>query len=262
MAFAVQYAVPAKVVLRGPGQWLPLSDSEAFAVATERLPGRFLDAGTWAGLSFFALLCASFCLGALLLFARAPYQALLLLLGSPCLLPLFFTGRAAQLPANAATEPRAVLAAISKKLRRHDGIKVVPWARIPERAHEADELRLLVQVQGALRGLVGVEVGVEYSAGVGGSGAALFVLVRAREGSLAVSALPRDVVWTRGRKADERATVLRPRLPTQAQCVTLVLELVQLLREDDNAHGKRTGAGEVGAKPARVARVVSPAHVM
>jgi hypothetical protein len=197
--------------------------------------------------------------GAFLLFARAPYQALLLLLASPCLLPLFFTGRAAQLPADPATRPRGVLASISKKLRRR-GIKVVPWARIPERSREADELRLLVQVQGALRGLVSVEVGVEYSAGVAGPGAALFVLVRAREGSLAVGALPREVVWTRGRKAEERAAVLRPRLPTQAQCVELVLEIARLLREEDSSQARHArGAKAAAAKPARV---VSPAHVM
>jgi hypothetical protein len=262
MALAVQYAVPAKVVLRGPGQWLPLSDAEAFARPSERFPARFLDAGTWPGIVTFGLSCAAFCVGAWLLFARAPYQALLLLLGSPCLLPLFFTGRAAQLPADPAKRPRALLVALSRQLRRHEGIKVVPWARIPERSQEADELRLLVQVQGALRGLVGVEIGLEYDAFVGGSGAAPFVLVRAREGSLAVGALPRDIVWTRGRKADERAAVLRPRLPTRAQCVSLVLELVQLLREDDAAHGKRANAVGGRAKPTQPARVISPAHVL
>jgi hypothetical protein len=259
MALAAQYALPAKVVLRGPGQWLPLSESEAFARSTERSPGRFLDAGTWSGLAVLGLLCASFCGAALLLFARTPYQALLLLLGSPCLLPLFFTGRAAQLPADPATRPRAVLESISKKLRRH-GIKVVPWARIPERRHEADELRLLVQVQGAIRGLVSVEVGVEYSAGVAGSGAALFVLVRAREGSRAIHALPHALVWTRGRKAEERAAVLRPRLPTRAQCVDLVLELARLLREEQPSSTRHAPAGR--GTPAKPGRVVSPAHVM
>ena len=151
---------------------------------------------------------------------------------------------------------------MSRKLRRAEGIKVVPWARIPERARDADELRLLIQVQGALRGLVGIEVGVEYSAGVGGSGAALFVLVRAREGSLAVSALPRDVIWTRGRKADERAAVLRPRLPTQAQCATLVLELVALLREEDQSSSSRASSGGRGSKTVKPSRVASPAHVI
>jgi len=192
------------------------------------------------------------------MFARAPYQALLLLLGSPCLLPLFFTGRAAQLPADLALRPRALLASLGKVLRRAEGIKVVPWARIPEGAREADELRLLIQVPGALRGLLGIEVGVEYTAGIGGSGAALFVLVRAREGSQAVAALPRDVTWTRGRKADERAAVLRPRLPTQADCAKLALELASMLRESGHAPRSRSAP----SKTIAAVSAASPAHVL
>ncbi len=261
MALATQFAAPAKVVLRGPGQWLPLSDAEAFAQVADRSSGRFLDAGTWSGLACFLVSVTVFATAALYLFTRAPYQALLVLLGSPCLLPIFFTGRAAQLPADPAARPRRMLSAIAKQLRRADGLKVVPWARLPERAKDADELRLLVQPQAALRGLIGLEIGVEYSAGLGGTGATPFVLVRAREGSLAVSALPRHVVWTRGRKADERAAVLRPRLPTRAQCVALVLELTALLREQEPHVGKRTSDRE---RPARTQapRVTSPAHVL
>lgn len=261
MALAAQFSVPAKVVLRGPGQWLPLSDAEAFTKVSDRAPGRIFDAGTAPGLACFLGCVGAFCGAALVLFARAPYQALLVLLGLPCLLPIFFTGRAAQLPADPAVRPRRLLGAMAKQLRRAEGLKVVPWARIPERAKEADELRLLVQPQGALRGLVGLEIGLEYSSGLGGAGASPFVLVRAREGSLAVSALPRHVVWTRGRKADERAAVLRPRLPTRAQCVALVLELSALLRERDATPGKRTSE-RAGAARARAPRVTSPAHVL
>jgi hypothetical protein len=260
MALAVQFAVPAKVVLRGPGQWLPLSDAEAFARSTQLNPGRFLDAGTWQGLALFLASCALFVGGAAALLARAPYQALLLLLGTPCLLPLFFTGRAAQLPADLAVRPRRLLRSIAKKLRRSEGIKVVPWARIPEGARDADELRLLIQVPAAIRGLLGIEIGVEYTAGIGGSGAALFVLVRAREGSEAVSALPRDVIWTRGRRIDERATILRPRLPTQSDCVELALELVALLREYD-VPSKRANATRT-ARTAMPVSAPSPAHVL
>jgi hypothetical protein len=260
MVLAAQFAVPAKIVLRGPGQWLPLSDAEAFARPKHNAPGRLLDAGTWPGLAVFGAACALFIGAACWLFARAPYQALLLLLGSPCLLPLFFTGRAAQLPPDLATRPRALLFGLAKQLRRAEGIKVVPWARIPEGAREADELRLLVQVPGALRGLLGIELGVEYSAGGAGSAAALFVLVRAREGSQAVSALPRDVIWTRGRKADERAAVLRPRLPTQRDCVKLALELAALLRETDYVPPRRTGPVRA-ASSAATRGVASPAQV-
>src|SRR5450432_2212333 len=262
MAFAVQFAVPAKVVLRGPGQWLPLSEAEAFARPTQNVPGRFFDAGTWPGLATFAAGSALFVGGACFLFARAPYQALLLLLGSPCLLPLFFTGRAAQLPADLALRPRAMLARLGKTLRRADGIKVVPWARIPEGAREADELRLLIQVPGALRGLLGIEIGVEYTAGIGGSGAALFVLVRAREGSQAVAALPRDVTWTRGRKADERAAVLRPRLPTQADCANLLLELASMLRETESGPRSRSSSRSAPSKTVAAVSAASPAHVL
>ncbi|MEP7052497.1 MAG: hypothetical protein ABJB12_19170, partial [Pseudomonadota bacterium] len=262
MVLAAQFAVPAKVVLRGPGQWLPLSDAEAFARPKQAAAGRFFDAGTLPGFLSFAGACAAFVVGGLCLYSRAPYQALLLLLGSPCLLPLFFTGRAEQLPADLAARPRRLLTSLAKKLRRAEGIKVVAWARIPEGAREADELRLLVQVPGAVRGLLGIELGVEYTAGIGGVGAALFVLVRAREGSQAVSALPRDVVWARGRKADERATVLRPRLPTQADCARLVVEVAALLRETELAPSRRNGSNASTSKNVAPSRVTSPAHVI
>jgi hypothetical protein len=261
MAFACQYALPAKIVLRGPGQWLPISDQEAFARTASPMAGRLLDAGTLPGLMLFASSCALLLLGAGFLFAHAPYQALLLLLGSACLLPLFFTGRAAQLPPDLALRPRALLAGLALRLRRAPGIKVVAWARIPEGSTAADELRLLVQVPGAQRGLLGVEIGVEYGAAWGGGAAAPFVLIRAREGSAAVSALPRELSWTRGRKADERAALLRPRLPTQVHCERLLLELCAHLREREQHPGQRTRSHR-HTQSAASRSVQSPAHVL
>jgi len=264
MAFACQYATPAKIVLRGPGQWLPLSDSEAFARTAAPMAGRFLDAGTWPGLTAFASLCAATLIAAWFLFARAPYQALLLLLGSACTLPLFFTGRAAQLPPDLAMRPRALLEKLALRLRRASGTKVVAWARIPEGRAAADELRLLVQVPGALRGLLGVEIGVEYGAAMGGSAsaAAPFVLIRAREGSAVISALPRELVWTRGRKADERAALLRPRLPTVAHCERLLIELVDQLRDTEPTPGQRSRSNRSTLPAAASRSVLSPAHVL
>ena len=261
-AFACHYASPAKVVLRGPGQWLPLSDEEAFARSAPPVAGRFLDAGTLPGFAVFAALGALLWVGAWFLFGHAPYQALLLLLGSTCLLPLFFTGRAAQLPADLALRPRALLAGLALRLRRSSGLKVVAWARIPEGKSDADELRLLVHVPGALRGLVGVEIGVEYGASLVAAAAAPFVLIRAREGSAVVSALPRELVWTRGRKADERAALLRPRLPTRLHCERLVLELVARLREGEPTTGPRSRSSRTTAPSADSRRVLSPAHVL
>lgn len=262
MALACQFAAQAKVVLRGPGQWLPLSDSEAFQRVTAVHRGRFLDAGTWQGSVVFGSACALVAGGAWYLFARAPYQALLLLLGSPSLLPIFFTGRAGQLPADLATRPRRLLATLLKRLRQVAGIKVVPWARIPEGSQNPDELRLLIQVPGAVRGLIGLELGVEYLSGVAGSAAAPFVLVRAREGSRAVSALPLELSWTRGRKADERAAILRPRLPTPAHCEQLLLELAARLRDPETVGGRRTRSSRIPTPPVASRRVPSPAHVM
>ena len=259
LLLASQFAAPAKVVLRGPGQWLPLSDAEAFTASKSLSPGRFLDAGTWQGLCMLSASSAALAVAASYLFARAPYQALLLALGSACLLPVFFTGRAAQLPADLASAPRPLLTRLAKRLRRADGIKVVPWARIPDRARDADELRLLVQVPNAVRGLLGIEVGVEYGASASGAVATPFVLIRAREGSLAVAALPRELSWSRGRKVDERAAIVRPRLPTAVDCERLVLELVAKLRDGESSSGARTES-----KRARVAvprSVLSPAHV-
>ncbi len=260
MALAVQFAVAPKIALRGPGRWLALSDAEAFARPTERVPGRLLDAGTWPGLALFALCCSGFIAAALYLFGRAPYEALLLLLATPCLLPVFFTGRSGYLPADLVLGPRALLSSLSKKLRRSDNIKVVAWARIPDGGRDADELRLLIQVPGAVRGFLAIEVGVEPMAGLGGGASALFALVRAREGSLAIGALPRDVVWTRGRKSDERAAVLRPRLPTQTNCVELVLALVTLLRENDPSRAQADA--RAASRAVRLRSAPSPAHAV
>jgi hypothetical protein len=262
MALACQFAVPTKIALRGPGRWLALSDREAFARAEGALPGRYLDAGTRPGLMVFAVSCLLVASGAWLAFPRAPYQALLLLLGSACLLPVFFTGRLAQLPADLATRPRRLLASLAKRLRAADGLKVVPWARIPEGRREPDELRLLVQIPGAVRGLLGLEIGLEYRTGSAGPWAAPFVLIRAREGTLAASALPREVSWARGRNADERAAILRPRLPTQADCERLVLELVRLLGEAAPSPRKRANSRDAIVHGVTSRSVESPAHVL
>jgi hypothetical protein len=262
MAFACQYATPAKIVLRGPGHWLPLSDREGFARPAAPVAGRFLDAGTLPGFALFAVLCALVVAFAWLSFARAPYQALLLLLSSASLLPLFFTGRAAQLPPDLAVRPRALLAKLALCLRRAPGIKVVAWARIPEGSAAADELRLLVQVPGAPRGLLGLEVGVEYGSALGAAAAQPFILIRAREGSPAVAALPRDLIWTRGRKTDERAALLRPRLPTRAHCERLLLELARALRAADQTPGRHSRSNGSTLEAATISRsVLSPAHV-
>ena len=77
-----------------------------------------------------------------------------------------------------------------------------------------------------------------------------------------VSALPNDVVWSRGRKSDERAAILRPRLPTQVECAALVVELAQLLRDGDQSSSKRASSPGNGSRTVKPSRVASPAHAM
>ncbi len=224
--------------------------------------GRWLDAGTWPGFSVF---CRAErgdlgrCLVSVCSCAVSSAAALARL-GLHAAAVLHRARGAA--PADLASRPRALLADLALRLRRAPGVKVVAWARIPEGRANADELRLLVHVAGALRGLLGVEVGVEYGAAVGGCAAAPFVLIRAREGSPVVNALPRELIWTRGRKADERAALLRPRLPTRAHCQRLLLELVSQLRDREQTPNQRSRPARNTSQTLVARGVQSPAHVL
>ncbi|HEY2407994.1 MAG TPA: hypothetical protein VGI10_18425 [Polyangiaceae bacterium] len=261
MVSAVCLAGQHKNLPRGPGHWLPLSDREAFAPVSERLPGRWLDAGTWPGACSLGLVGLSVAYGCHLLWQRSPYQATMALIGAGVFAPIFLSGRAAQLPVEPGLAARGYLRKLAAELRRLTGIKVVPWARIPEGLHEPDELRLLLQVRGAERGLLGLELGLEQVSTWAGDLAAPYVLMRAREGSALVSALPRQVVWARGRKADERVALLRPRAPTRAQCVELVRELCALLVPKSQASSsKRASVSGKGALTLKPRRSASPLH--
>jgi hypothetical protein len=250
IALAAQFAV-AQESLRGPGEWLPMSDAEAFGARRGVLPGRGLDAGSWPGALYFSGLLGTVALGAALLRERAPYLALWIVLGSACLLPVFFSGRASELPPDRASRPRALLWALAKGLRRRARVKVVAWARVPENTRDFDELRLLVQLGDARRGLIAIEVGVELGAARGGSWAAPFVLVRAREGSPAAGSLPAEVAWMRGRRADERVALLRPKLPTAGMCRALVERLVEQLAEHHPSSSRTRSSGGKGASTAK-----------
>jgi hypothetical protein len=214
---------------RGPGRWLPLRDADAFSKAP-RLPGPWLDASTWRGAVCCAVLVATALVGAGLLFRTHLYEGLLLALGSTALLPVFLTGRAAQLPPDPAYAPRGFLQWQAERLKKDGTLKVLPWARVPDLGSEMDELRLMVLPRRARPGLLGLEVGVEYCSGSGGYMAMPFVLVRALDGGAACTALPEHSAWTRGRKPEERVLVLHPRLPTRAGCHALLLELIERLR--------------------------------
>ncbi|MCA9593454.1 MAG: hypothetical protein KC776_09095 [Myxococcales bacterium] len=233
MAAATQLGPRLKPEPRSPGRWLPLTEEDAFEPSAGSLPGRLLDAGSLLGFVLFVLLLGGFVAGAVVLFPRSPYHALMLALASAALLPIFCTGRAAELPPDPAQGPVKLLSWLDRRLAGVESLKVVPWARIPEKSSDPDELRLLVMPRRALAGLSAIEVGLEYRSGGGGTLALPWVMVRAQEGSPAYHALPRGVVWTRGRKPEERVAVIRPALPTKRDCLALVRSLAETLTDSE-----------------------------
>ncbi len=267
MGLAAHVAPRAQQPLRGPGRWLPLGESEAFARKKQRLPGRFFDSGTLPGFLVFLLSLAGFAAGGLYLLPHSPYHALMLALASACLLPIFCTGRAGELPADPAEKPRALLSWLAGKLRRHQTLKVVPWARVPDNSSEPDEMRLLVMPRRARRGLTAIEVGMEYEQGAGGPIALPCVIVRAVDGSESYHALPRSVVWTRGRKPEERVAVIRPKLPTRSMCLSLLERVVGMLEEPgaaprgrrQSSRSRRRSSGRASST-AKAGTAASPAH--
>lgn len=230
--------------MRGPGNWVRTSDAEAFRVRRTKEPGRWLDSGSLPGFCLFLFGLALFCVPALLLFPESPYHALVLVLGSACLLPVFCTGRVSELPPDPVARPRKLFASLARRLRGN-GWKVTALARFPEGQAEADELRLLVEPEGMPSGLIAIELGLEYQVGSGTVVDLPCLVVRARDDSPAYYALPRSVVWSRGRSSSERVALLRPKLPTRAMCAELTEEVVKTL-----ARTKQGGVQEAAPKSA------------
>lgn len=259
MATAALRAPKLGVSPRGPGQWLALTDQDAFSARPSRARGRFLDMGTWPGASLFVLLTGALTFVSSRLAPHSPYHALALVLSAAVLLPVFGTGRLSSLPIDRARAPQKFLLKLAVRLRARSGLKAVAWARIPDGSHQPDELRLLLRVPRAKDGLHNIEIGLEHQASPAGFIAMPFAIVRVREDSEAHAALPRSVVWHRGRRADERVAIVRPSLPTVHLCAALVSELVTQLSAPDRSSSKKTrGVSSVTAK----ASVRSPAHAM
>ncbi len=231
MALAAHIGPRALPSLRGPGRWRTVSDEEAFERRAEALPGGWLDAGTVFGFALFALLLGAFAASALVVLSASPYQALLIALSGAAVVPIFCTGRTSELPADPATRPRRFLRRVARRLRKSQLGKVVPLLRFPIGAEQPDELRLLVMPRPAVPGLIAIEVGVEYQLGGGGPVAFPVVLVRTLEDSPAQQRLERVAEWSRGRRAEERVAVIRPKLPTQAFTVSLAQRLSNMLTD-------------------------------
>ncbi|HVR20807.1 MAG TPA: hypothetical protein VMS65_13950 [Polyangiaceae bacterium] len=243
---------------RGPGRWLPIAEADAFRTLARSLPGAWLDSGTLRGLASLGLVLGVIVLAAGLELGRSPYHALLTLLCGAVVFPIFFTGRASDLVSDRVAFSRRFVRDLARRLRDRSALRAVPWARVPDDAREPDELRLLVQPRDAVGGLVALETGVEPERGMGGFVATPFVIVRTREGSQAQALLPRELVWTRGRRPDERVAILKPKLPTVALTVALVERLAEILT-NQRPKSSRMSAG-MSASTSKPSRVPSPAH--
>ncbi len=266
IAFAAHRAPLASAALRGPGQWQALDDSVLAPVTRPAaLDGAWLDAGRAQGLLLLCAALAGTTWIAARLFQTSPYYGACLLLGASALLPLFCTGRAGEMPLDALDHSRRFLGRVQQRLRREARLVVKPLGRLAAASTELDELRLSIAPERGLPGLIGLELGLEFQERLGGFCARPALVVRTSEGSACHRALPRGLTWTRGRSSDERATLVRPKLPTVALTVALIQELLSVMQAPDAAReepsmkksNKSSGSGLSTAKPGTRS---SPAH--
>jgi hypothetical protein len=243
---------------RSPGRWLPLKREDAFRPRSSAPAGAWLDSGTLRGFLALLLAFAALAGAALLELSQSSYRALLILLTGGVLVPIFFTGRASDVLGDRVAFSRRFLSRLERRLAPQRAWKTVPWGRVPDGSAEPDELRLLIQPKDALEGLVAVEAALEPERGLGGFVGAPFVIVRVKEGSRAQLALTHGVIWTRGRKPDERVAILSPKLPTLDLTMGLIERLASLLTDQRPKRAERsTGKPALTSK---LGRVVSPAH--
>ncbi|HEX7669194.1 MAG TPA: hypothetical protein VF395_06420 [Polyangiaceae bacterium] len=250
--------------LRGPGKWSELTPAAAFDQEDQPLPGSLADVGTPLGFVLFTALLMGFVAAALVVMRRSPYQGVALALGASVLFPLFFTGRSAELPEDAARAPRALLEWLLDALTRDEALEARPVGRVPLGGAEHDELRLLVMPKRRIQGLVAIEIGMDCHSGPLGALSLPFVLVRVVEGMPAADVLPKGLLWTRGRDADERVAVLRPKVPTRRLTLKLTRDIAQRFTVQKETARRQAGAGAAKSTASGTSSVKpgtsSPAH--
>jgi hypothetical protein len=258
-------ALAATRPARGPGRWLALRPEEVFR-AHAGDGARKLTLFLWALGSVGAVGC--FFAAGQLLRATQPEAPLFLPLDALVLLPLFTTGTPSQLPpGGAGLSPRhgAWLGRLFRTLVRTKGLRVYPWARVPDGVTRPDEVRVLVLPRAPLDGLVGVEVGLAWSHAATSFVATPEVLVRVQEATAAaakMTVLAAGVMPVPGRKPDERVYRLSPRLPTRTVTAALVKTLSRALVDrrvgEEGEWAKEAGAADRRAPP--IARAAMPAN--
>jgi hypothetical protein len=245
-AMLLASAAPPRLAppLRGPGEWRDLGAEASLPRVRDALPGRWLDAGSPLGFVLFVGAVAGIAVGAWSLFAASPYLAVVTALGAASLVPIFCTGRPSELPGDPVSSAAPALERIRRRLGRQSGLELLLLGRFPRGGGPADELRLGVRPTPALPGLCGLEIAIETQMGPGGAMPLPVVLVRAMDGSPSHERLAHLVRWGRGRSAEERVAVLRPKLPTAAMTAALALRLTRMVTDT-----RRRGRAASGARP-------------
>jgi hypothetical protein len=215
----------SRAAARGPGRWLALRPEDAFADTP----------AAWTPDALAALVLVVAVGGAGLVLRRfdaaAPWLAAL---DGVAVLPLIVTGRTSQLPPQGARSSAPWLARAFRALRAVRELRVSPWARVPLESDVPDELRLLVLPRAAMPGVLGIELGLAWSATPVGWASSPELLARVLDGSAAAAKLARALPSSRalpGRRPDERVVRLLPRAPTRASAVALARELAGCLTD-------------------------------
>ncbi len=222
--------------LRGPGQWLPVSVTEALR-SEPVLPTARLDASTWTGRLLLALLLSGVAAATAFLWPISRYYAVLVALDATPFLAVFFTGRLDQLLPDLAVAPVPFFRRVVRFAERaYPGIRIVPRVRVPAGSADSDELRIALLPIRPVRGLFAVEIGVSYAPGLGGYSMLPEILVRYQSKSdceARASGLAQHGRIQRGRKPEERVLSLSPKLPTARMTASLAVALLRALAAEE-----------------------------
>ena len=242
-----------KAAPRGPGTWLVVAAAEAFA-RPPRPTGAWLDASSRAGRVLFAvLLLAGLGTAAFLGSRGAVDRAVVIALDLAVLLPIFLTGRLADLPPDPATAPAALLRRVARRVEHlggRGGVRVVPRIRVPKGGADPDDLRLAMSPTRPLAGFRGLAIGASFGQGAFGWVALPEILVRVQAGSPADRALgpvARRARVMEGAREGERVLSFVPRLPTAAVTATLAVAVVSRLVATEDPPAGPVGPPAPGA---------------
>jgi hypothetical protein len=226
--------------IRGPGQWRTVSPETLPYVPPSATRGaRWLDVSALPGFLVFLVLVGSSALLGLRMLGVSPYYAATALFYAMAFVPLFFTvGGSKRLSPLA--EQLLFLTPILKKVPRSvGGVELI--GRFPVGSDVPDEVRLQVQPTAPRAGFRGCEVALECTQGGFGRVLTPAILFRVDEQSEAHKNLPREGQWSRGRHAEERVVVMRPRLPLRSVTVDLLLSMLKQVTKGRPVRSTRKG---------------------